>query len=112
MLLLLSGFNFSMISKYYSLLVQYYNTIQYLQRVVVVGVDTEVGEETVNHQVNVLFETLRASEKRFLNLEQEVLEIIDDGVDNTEDDIVTVQNIDVGGSFTKFDTGNGSSLYH
>ena len=82
----------------------------HLQCVVVVGIDAEVGQETVNHQIHILLEKLATTLERFVNLEQDILEIVDDCLDNIEDDIVAVQDIDVCCCLAQLDTSDCSSL--
>ena len=68
----------------------------HLECVVVVRVDPKVGEEAVDHEVDVLLEVGCAPRERFLVIEEQVLEIIDDSLDEVEDDVVAVEDVNVG----------------
>jgi len=46
------------------------------------------------------------------DLEEQLLEISDDGLDEWEDDVVRVQDVDVGGGLAQFDAGDGGGLRH
>jgi hypothetical protein len=55
------------------------------------------------------------SMRRFLNfsyLKEQIFEIMNDGLDEAEDDIIAVQHIDVGGGLAELDAGDGPRLNH
>ena len=61
-----------------------------LERVIVVWIDPEVGEEAVDHEVYVLLEVGGAAGERLLDFEEKVLDVVDDGLDEVEDYVVAV----------------------
>ena len=73
---------------------------------------SEVGQEAINHEINILFHVVTAPRKGFLHLEEENLKVIDDRLYHGEDDIVAVQDVDVCGGLAQLDACNGGSLSH
>ena len=86
--------------------------VSHLQSVIIVRVNTEVGKEAVNHKINIFLLVRHTSAERLLNLEQQVLHIIDDGLNEVEDDIVAIEDIDIGGRLAQLDAGDGACLNH
>ena len=86
--------------------------ITYDKRIVVVRIYPEVSEEAVDHEIDVFLLVRGATRERLLRLEEQQLEIIDDGLHEREDDVVRVENVDVGGRLAELDAGHGGSVRH
>ena len=80
----------------------------HLQCVIVMWVQSKIGQKEINKQVNVLWNS--APRKGFLGLEQDHFEIADDVLDKGENDVVGVQDVDVGGGFAQLDASNDGGL--
>ena len=50
--------------------------------------------------------------RRSTNFEEELLEICDDSLDEGEDDVVGIENVDVGGGLAQLHAGDGGGLGH
>lgn len=104
-----------------------------LQRFVVVRIDAEAGDETVNHQVDVLIHVCLTSAERLGRVEQQhlhgaaateqeserlnprrsegaYLEVVEDALYQSEDDVARVEEVDVRRHFAEFDGRDGGRL--
>ena len=75
-------------------------------------VNAKVGKEAVNHQVNIFLLIRHAATEWLLNFEQQVLHVVDNRLHEVEDDIVAVEDIDVGGRLAQLDAGDGTRFNH
>ena len=82
------------------------------KRIVVVRIYPEVGEETVDHEVDVLLLVGGAAGEGLVRLEEQQLEVVDDGLHEREDDVVRVEDVDVGGRLAELDAGDGGGVRH
>ena len=82
----------------------------YFEGVIVMGVEPEVGQEEVDQEVNVLGHGGASPGKRLLSLKKETFEVGDDALDEAEDDVVGVQDVDVGGGLAELDPGDDGGL--
>lgn len=74
------------------------------------GYDTKTADETIDHEFNIMIGLAVSSEERFVGIEEQRYEIVEDILHEGEDDIVGVGIAHVRGSFAQLDASERRSL--
>ena len=81
-----------------------------LKRIIVMGVDPEIGQEEVNEEIDIISKEMLASREGFVSFKQHTFKISYHGLDKGEYDIVGVEDVNVSCSFAQLNTGHSRSF--